>query len=423
MSRNFTPRATSSLMVWLDYLTNIHSTTIDLGLERVSSVAKESNLIKPAQTVITVGGTNGKGLTCAFIETVLLDAGYSVGVYSSPHLIHYNERVRINGKNLTDTKYVQAFNFIEKQRSGVSLSFFEYSTLAALYSFKNENVDVILLEVGLGGRLDATNVVEHDVSIIVSLGIDHVDWLSKDINVIGFEKAGIFRAGKPAICGEPRAPWTVSSYANKIGANYYQIEIEYEYKFTKNLTWQWKSGSVTMDDLPIPRLPLQNAATAIMALNCSEIDISKNNIINALYSVSLPGRIQLLSSDPTILLDVAHNPHSARYLVKHIRQYYTGLKFHVVIGMLNDKDIKTTIDVLSPISSKWYPTSLSVPRGAHADELCEYLVHFEGKYSSSVEALKAALLAKDKDAVLVVGSFHTVAQVLKYWKRKGERDG
>ena len=187
------------MSMWLCYLENIHSSAIDLGLERVAKVAQSAKLTKPAPTVITVAGTNGKGSTCALMEAILLEAGYKVGVYSSPHLIEYNERVRINGQNAVDSLHTQAFDFIEKARAETSLSFFEFGTLAALRIFQQQQVDVVLLEVGLGGRLDATNVVDHDVSIITSLAIDHVDWLGDDINVIGYEKAGIFRHGNPAI--------------------------------------------------------------------------------------------------------------------------------------------------------------------------------------------------------------------------------
>ena len=214
MSQTQIPQATSPLAMWLDYLTNIHTSAIDLGLDRVQAVAEKTNLVKPAPTVITVAGTNGKGSTCALMEAILLDAGYSVGVYSSPHLIRYNERVRINGQDLADEKHTEAFDFIEKQRGDISLSFFEYGTLAALRLFQTEKVDVVLLEVGLGGRLDATNVVDHDVSVITSLAIDHVDWLGDDINVIGYEKAGIYRSGKPAICGQPKAPSTCLLYTS-----------------------------------------------------------------------------------------------------------------------------------------------------------------------------------------------------------------
>ncbi|MFS1425611.1 Mur ligase family protein [Shewanella sp. 10N.286.48.B5] len=229
MSQQPIPQATSSLEMWLDYLSNIHTSAIDLGLDRVQAVASKAKLTKPAQHVITVAGTNGKGSTCALMEAILLDAGYSVGVYSSPHLIRYNERVRINGQDLSNEKMVQSFDFIEKERGEISLSFFEYGTLAALRAFQTETVDVVLLEVGLGGRLDATNIVEHDVSVITSLAVDHVDWLGDDINVIGFEKAGIYRSGKPAICGQPKPPATVAAHADDIKAEFYQVGIQYAY--------------------------------------------------------------------------------------------------------------------------------------------------------------------------------------------------
>lgn len=202
MNQNSVPQATSSLAVWLDYLSGIHSSSIDLGLERVQVVAGRAGLFKPAPLVITVAGTNGKGSTCALIESILLEAGYDVGVYSSPHLIRYTERVRINGEELSAERYCYAFDLIEKQRQDVSLSFFEFGTLAALVLLKEAGLDVVILEVGLGGRLDATNVVDHDISVVTSLAIDHIDWLGDDLEKIGYEKSGIFRPGRPAICGQ-----------------------------------------------------------------------------------------------------------------------------------------------------------------------------------------------------------------------------
>tara|TARA_Y100001956_G_scaffold30257_1_gene29855 strand:- start:561 stop:1826 length:1266 start_codon:yes stop_codon:yes gene_type:complete len=421
MSQTQIPQATSSLSMWLDYLANIHTSAIDLGLERVQAVANSANLTKPAPTIITVAGTNGKGSTCALMEAILLNAGYSVGVYSSPHLIRYNERVRINGHDLEDEKHVAAFDFIEKQRGDISLSFFEYGTLAALRLFQTEQVDIVLLEVGLGGRLDATNVVEHDVSIITSLAIDHVDWLGDDINVIGFEKAGIYRSGKPAICGQPKAPSTVAAHADDIGAELYQVDIQYSYQQTSATEWKWTHGSYDLEALPVPGLPLQNAATALMALATANLDISDINIVNGLKSAQLPGRMQLISEKPTVLLDVAHNPHSAEYLVKRVQQQYPEKHIHTVVAMLHDKDIKATLEALTPIVTYWYPASLTGPRAATADELCRYLpsdiVHFE----SPVRAFEAAMTqASQDDVILVVGSFHTVGEVLEHWEKEGE---
>lgn len=421
MSQSQIPQATSPLSMWLDYLQNIHTSAIDLGLERVQAVAKSANLTKPAPTVITVAGTNGKGSTCALMEAILLDAGYSVGVYSSPHLIRYNERVRVNGQDLADDKHVQAFDFIEKQRGEISLSFFEYGTLAALRLFQTEKVDIVLLEVGLGGRLDATNVVDHDVSIVTSLAIDHVDWLGDDINVIGYEKAGIFRSGKPAICGQPKAPATVAAHADDIGAELYQVEIQYNYQLTDNNTWSWVHGSYQLDDLPVPNLPLQNAATALMALATANLDISDVNIVKGLENAKLPGRMQVLSTQPTILLDVAHNPHSAEYLVTRVAQQYQNKTIHTVVAMLHDKDIQSTLEALTPVASHWYPASLTGPRAASAQELCQFLPQQTTQYQTPVDAFEAALTkSAAEDVILVVGSFHTVGEVLEHWQNKGE---
>lgn len=420
MSQTQIPQATSPLAMWLDYLTNIHTSAIDLGLDRVQAVAQSANLTKPAPTVITVAGTNGKGSTCALMEAILLDAGYSVGVYSSPHLIRYNERVRVNGQDLSDEKHAEAFDYIEKQRGEISLSFFEYGTLAALRLFQTEKVDVVLLEVGLGGRLDATNVVDHDVSVITSLAIDHVDWLGDDINVIGFEKAGIYRSDRPAICGQPKAPATVAAHADDIGAELYQVGIQYNYELVDDNTWRWVHGCYELDNLPVPGLPLQNAATALMALGTSNLDISDVNIVKGLQNAKLPGRMQIISTEPTILLDVAHNPHSAQYLVERVAKQYPNKAIHTVVAMLHDKDIQSTLEALAPVASNWYPASLSGPRAAKAAELCQFLPKVTEQFSTAVEAFEAAMTnAKVEDVILVVGSFHTVGEVLEHWQKKG----
>ncbi|RSD29884.1 bifunctional tetrahydrofolate synthase/dihydrofolate synthase [Vibrio pectenicida] len=421
MNQTQTLQATSSITMWLDYLANIHTSNIDLGLERVKAVAEMANLTKPAPTIITVAGTNGKGSTCALMEAILLDAGHSVGVYSSPHLIRYNERVRINGKELADEKHTQAFDYIEQKRSDISLSFFEFGTLAALRLFQTESVDIVLLEVGLGGRLDATNIVDHDVSVITSLAIDHVDWLGDDIEVIGFEKAGIYRANRPAICGQPKAPSTVAAHADDIGAELYQVGIQYDYQAIDENSWCWSHGPYRLEQLPIPVLPLQNAATALMALATANLDISDVNIVNGLEAAQLPGRMQVIHNEPTVILDVAHNPHSAGYLVEQTQQKYHGKEVHIVVAMLHDKDIKATLDVISITANYWYPASLKGPRAAQANELSQFLPDNTMSFSTPIDALKAAMNeAKDNDVILVVGSFHTVGEVLDYWQSRGE---
>ncbi|WED20967.1 bifunctional tetrahydrofolate synthase/dihydrofolate synthase [Vibrio sp. JC009] len=417
MSNNLIPQATSSLPMWLEYLENIHTSAIDLGLDRVEVVADKANLRKPAPTVITVAGTNGKGSTCAIMEAILLDAGYKVGVYSSPHLIRYNERVRVNGQILADDRHSSAFSFIEEQRGDTSLSFFEFGTLAALKLFQEEKVDVVLLEVGLGGRLDATNIVDHDVSVITSLAIDHVDWLGDDIEVIGYEKAGIFRADRPAICGQPDAPASVAAHADDIGAKLYQVGYGYTYT-DKGDSWDWQSGAFDMTDLPKPSLPLPNAATALMALGVSGLEITDINVVNGLNNAKLSGRMQKVSDAPVIILDVAHNPQSAAYLVSQLKQRYADKRIHCVLGMLEDKDIGATISELSEIVDFWYLGSLDGPRAASAEALKPHVSGSEVKcFTSPTLAYKEALVKCPQDEVIIVaGSFYTVAEILVYLK-------
>ncbi len=417
MNGNTLPKATSSLEMWLTYLENIHTSAIDLGLDRVDKVAKAGQLTHPAKTVITVAGTNGKGSTCAIMEAVLLDAGYSVGVYSSPHLIRYNERVRINGAELPDSEHSAAFAYINELRGETSLSFFEFGTLAALKLFEQHNVDVVLLEVGLGGRLDATNVVDHDVSVITSLAIDHVDWLGDDINVIGFEKAGIFRSGKPAICGQPDSPATVAAHADDIGAKLYQVGINYHYQ-QQGQQWSWRCGQFDLDQLPVPNLPLQNAATAVTALGVAELDITDVNLVNGLNNAALSGRMQLISDKPVVLLDVAHNPHSAAYLANQLQVRYPEQKVVAVVGMLKDKDITETLAAIESKVDRWHLASLTGPRAATSSELAAVLsAQVEATCHDSVtQAFDAALAETKQDEILLVmGSFLTVGDVLDHW--------
>ena len=414
MSGLTAPQANASLATWLTYLEQLHTSAIDLGLDRVQAVAQRAALTKPAARVITVAGTNGKGSTCAILEAILLQAGYKVGVYSSPHLIRYNERVRINGSELPDAAHSEAFAFVDQQRGDTSLSLFEFGTLAALQLFKTNQVDVAILEVGLGGRLDATNIVDHDVSVITSLAIDHVDWLGDDINVIGYEKAGIFRADKPAICGQPNPPATVAAHADDIGAKLYQVGYQFRYE-RDGETWSWHSGCFSLEDLPVPSLPLPNAATALMALASAELDISDEDIVAGLAGVQLAGRMQRISESPLVILDVAHNPHSAAYFAGQlatIKQQAGKQRIHAVVAMLHDKDIASTVAEMAGIVDHWYPASLTGPRAATAAEIQAYLPAGTVAYHTPVEAYDKALTeATTEDMVIVFGSFYTVGQV------------
>ncbi|WP_305838893.1 bifunctional tetrahydrofolate synthase/dihydrofolate synthase [Photobacterium leiognathi] len=417
MSGLMAPQATASLSIWLKYLEQLHTSAIDLGLDRVKAVGQKADLLKPAPCVITVAGTNGKGSTCAMLEAILIEAGYKVGVYSSPHLVRYNERVRINNQELDDSEHTKAFASVEAARGDISLSLFEFGTLSALTLFKNHQVDVVVLEVGLGGRLDATNIVDHDVSVITSLAIDHVDWLGDNIDVIGYEKAGIFRSGKPAICGQPHPPATVPAHADDIGAELYQVGYQFEYQVEDN-HWNWQCGAFDLTQLPLPNLPLPNAATALMALGAAELDISEENIINGLKKAQLPGRMQRVSEQPLIIMDVAHNPHSAEYFANQlskIKQKEGKSKIHAVVAMLHDKDIASTIAAMRDTVDDWYPASLTGPRAATAEEILQHLpancVGFDKPESAFDQALTQA---GEDDMVIVFGSFYTVGQITSH---------
>ncbi len=316
MKNKSIPQAASPLASWLSYLENLHSKSIDLGLERVSQVAARLDILKPAPFVFTVAGTNGKGTTCRTLESVLIAAGYRVGVYSSPHLVRYTERVRVQGKELAESAHTASFAEIEAARGDISLTYFEYGTLSALWLFKQANLDVVILEVGLGGRLDATNIVDADVAVITSIALDHTDWLGPDRESIGREKAGIFRAEKPAIVGD---------------------------------------------------------ATALAALRASRLNIDEQAIRDGIAQATLPGRFQIVSESPRVIFDVAHNPHAAEYLTGRLKMLPKRGRVLAVIGMLHDKDIAGTLAWLKSVVDDWYCAPLEGPRGATAEQLLEHL--------------------------------------------------
>lgn len=406
------PQATSPLVTWLHYLEHLHAQAIDLGLERVKQVAEHLQLLQPAATVFTVAGTNGKGTTCCTLESILLAAGLRVGVYSSPHLVCYTERVRIQGKELPEAQHTQAFADIEAGRGAVSLTYFEFGTLSALQLFKQANLDVVILEVGLGGRLDATNIVNADVSVITSIAIDHTDWLGHDRESIGREKAGIFRQGRPAVVGEPDMPGTIADVAAEKGAVLRRRGRDWDYSVQRE-TWSWQDKQRELSRLPLPNVPLANAATALAALHYSSLNVSENAIRQGLRLATLPGRFQTVQESPRLILDVAHNPHAAAYLASRLAALPTTGKVRAVIGMLSDKDIAGTLAHLTPLVDEWYCAPLEGPRGATAQQITEHLTHSQS-FPDVVTAWQQAMSeAVERDIVIVCGSFHTVAQVME----------
>ncbi|PIJ51505.1 bifunctional tetrahydrofolate synthase/dihydrofolate synthase [Erwinia sp. OLTSP20] len=407
-----TPEATSPLATWLYYLENLHSQTIELGLTRVRQVAVALDLLKPAPFVFTVAGTNGKGTTCRTLETLLLAAGFRVGVYSSPHLVRYNERVRIQGHELADPAHTEAFAAIEKGRAATSLSYFEYGTLAALWLFRQAMLDVVILEVGLGGRLDATNIIDADVAVITSIALDHTDWLGPDRESIGREKAGIFRAGKPAVVGEPDMPDSIATVAQEKGAQLLCRDRDWWLQQNDN-SWTFCHNGAVLDGLPLPQIPLANAATALAALATSGLMVSEAVIRSHIASVVLTGRFQTVQWSPRVILDVAHNPHAARYLAGQIARIMPRGKVHAVVGMLQDKDIAGTLAALAEVVDDWYCAPLPGPRGASAQQLTLHLPQAKNYDSVTIAWRQAMTQASEHDIVLVCGSFHTVADVLE----------
>lgn len=406
------PQATSPLATWLHYLEHLHSQAIDLGLDRIQRVAARLDLLKPAPFVFTVAGTNGKGTTCRTLETLLMAAGYRVGVYSSPHLVRYTERVRVQGTELDEARHSASFAAIEAGRGDISLTYFEFGTLSALNLFREAQLDVVILEVGLGGRLDATNIVDADVAVITSIALDHTDWLGPDRASIGREKAGVFRGGKPAVVGEADMPDTIAQVAAEKGAQLLQINRDWQWQ-REGDSWTLQDAQGELRDLPLPQVPLPNAATAIAALRASGLTVSEALIRQHLPLAILPGRFQTVSTAPRVILDVAHNPHAAYYLASRLAELPAHGTVHAVVGMLHDKDIAGTLAALAPQVKRWYCAPLDGPRGASADEL---MAHLQGGSAwQSVEAAwqAARQQAQPDDVILVCGSFHTVAQVMQ----------
>jgi dihydrofolate synthase/folylpolyglutamate synthase len=403
---------------WLAYLEKLHPKTIDLGLERINQVANALQLFLFKPFVITVAGTNGKGSCVALTENILLQAGNRVGTYTSPHLLKYNERIRVNGKEVSDAMLCEAFAVIEKARATISLSYFEFGTLAALWLFKQAQLDVVVLEVGMGGRLDATNVMDADIAIISSIALDHVEWLGNTREAIGFEKAGIMRSGKPCVCGDFAVPQSIRQHAEQLGSQLYCQNEAFGYEQVGE-TWNWWSQTKKLNGLPLPKIDLQNAATVLQAVHLlpDTFKINQQVLEDSLQQVFLPGRFQTISGKITTILDVAHNPASATLLAKNLPTSVGEGKTLAVVGMLSDKD---RIGTLQPLLSKidaWYVGSLDVARGASAGVLLEALQQLgvenkQGELSVTLAYQQALVSAKPGDRIVVFGSFYTVAEVM-----------
>ncbi|MFM4849918.1 bifunctional tetrahydrofolate synthase/dihydrofolate synthase [Aeromonas rivipollensis] len=414
MSSHMQQSQSRSLVDWLSYLEQIHPVNIDMGLERVGAVARRMGLTRLPFKVITVAGTNGKGSSCAMAASILMAAGYKVGVYSSPHLLRFTERVRIDGAELSDSEHCAAFAEVEAARGEIALTFFEFATLAGLWLFCRAAPDVLLLEVGLGGRLDATNVVESDVAMITSIALDHCDWLGDTREAVAVEKAGVYRAGKPAISGEPNPPATIASEAQRLGACLRQVGHDF-HGDEHHTGWDYHGLNHWLG-LPKPALPLMNAVTVLAALESLGLPLAESAIREGLASARLAGRMQRLQDEPLVIVDVAHNPHSAAYLASQLRQIPGKGKRRAVVGMLKDKDMAGSLAELDGLIDHWFLASLTGPRAATAEQLVAALGDGQGPaatFDGVSAAYRAALAASSPDdMVIVFGSFYTVADVL-----------
>ena len=433
-----------SLEQWLSFVETLHPKSIAMGLERVSAVAARMD-VRVGCPVITVAGTNGKGSTCAIVESIYRCAGYRTGLYTSPHLLRFNERVRVDGMDASDAALIAAFEAVEAARTAhaprsrtasspqggegrgegpTPLTYFEFSTLAALWLFASARLDVLILEVGLGGRLDAVNIVDADVAIVTTIDIDHAEWLGTTREAIGREKSGIFRAGRPAICGDADPPQSLLEHARSVGAVLWRIGVDYRF-VSEGTQWRYEGPGGARFGLPFPALrgayQLQNAATALAAIDAlrARLPVAGGAVRDGLVHVVLPGRFQVLPGRPAVVLDVAHNPQAARVLADALSSMGYFERTFAVFGMLADKDIEAVARALAPRIDCWYVAKLPGPRGASQARLVSALreanvdasaIHCFDDIANAFAAARKD--AHDTDRIAAFGSFLTVAAAL-----------
>ncbi len=411
---------------------SLHPRAIALGLERVQAVRRRLAL-DPDFAIVTVAGTNGKGSTVALLEAMLTAAGYRVGTYSSPHLIRYNERMRLDGAPVSDPALCQAFARVEAARADTPLTYFEFGTLAAVEWFRAGGCQIALLEVGLGGRLDAVNAWDADAAIVTAIGIDHTEWLGATRDSIAREKAGIFRPGRPAICADPDPPPALGEYAERIGARLIRIGRDFDFE-RKTDDWLWRCGQEVRARLPYPAMrgdyQLYNASAALMALHAlgERFPVTGAQAAGGLCRAVLPGRFQVLPGRPVRVLDVAHNAQAAQALAATLRQQTVAGRTIAVAAMLKDKPIAEVLGVMAAVVDRWHVASLPGARGAPAAQLAAAVQAAAPQASVSVhdavtDAYAAAVRAAGAtDRIVVFGSFHTVGAILRR-VQQGEDDG
>ncbi|NLQ18926.1 bifunctional tetrahydrofolate synthase/dihydrofolate synthase [Marinomonas sp. M1K-6] len=414
----------TSLASWLSYIESQHPSEIALGLDRGNKVFARLNLSRPKKQVITVAGTNGKGSTCAMLTQYLCSQHHSVGTYTSPHFLDFNERIAVNNAPCDDGLICRAFEAIEAAREDIPLTYFEFSTLAALWVFDQSELDYWVLEVGLGGRLDSVNMVDTDVAVVTSIALDHMDWLGDNIDVIAREKTGIARRDKLLISGVVNPPNGIATTAGEIGAQLRQKGVDFSFQRESD-TWSWSGNGIQYENLPIPSLPLQNAATVVAVLVYMGLAPTSADLITLFSTAQLTGRFQQVASSPEVYIDVAHNPEAAIELAQRIG--YLPRRPIAVCGMLKDKDIASVMASLADRFSAWFCCDLKGARGAQAVELMKHISQASSDsglqmqaFPSVRDALNEALskAKAEQRAVIVFGSFVTVSDYLALGQSK-----
>ena len=413
----------STLGEWLTWQETLHPRSIDLGLDRVRSVYGKLGLHESSPITMTVGGTNGKGSSVCYLASMLRAQGYRVGSYTSPHLVRYNERICIDGMPVDDEAICRAFAAVDAARGDITLSFFEFGTLAALAIFAAERVDVRVLEVGLGGRLDAVNLVDADVVLLTSIGLDHQDWLGATREEIGLEKAGVMRRGRPAVIADGAPPASVLAHAKSLDIDLSVVGRDFDFS-ERALGWDWWSGRCRFDDLPRPLLEgshqLRNAAGALAAIHLlgGRLPVREAAIRRGMAEASLHGRFQVIDGNVPLVLDVAHNVQAASVLAGQLRERFPGRTIHAVFALMRDKDLAGVVEQMKGVIAAWYLPRLQVPRAASPESLSDVLrssgmERVECAFEQVIGAVEAARdAAAVGDVIVVFGSFFLVAEYL-----------
>ena len=418
------PLSIDDLQTWLNYWSHVHVTGIDLGLERVIPVAEQLGVMKPQAKVITVAGTNGKGSTTTTLAAILNAQGLNVGLYQSPHIYRFNERVKLAGQEVDDQTLIDAFVQVDQARRvcDLSLSFFEATTLAAFVIFKQKQCDVWVLEVGLGGRLDVVNVIDPDIAVITNIGLDHTDWLGDTIEKIAYEKAGIIRPNIPIIFGGVQdLPQAIQNKADECQAKLFTVNRDYFYDYADDgQSWNFAGSGVTLK-LPLGHLAIENISTAVAAILVSGLTVSQNAIAQGIQNAQLQGRFEIRKiKDKTVIFDAGHNPHGVDFLLKQLQKFLECNKQYTevvsVFSMLSDKDIDSVIKLLKNTVLKWKIAALTVPRAAPLEQLQAALQGETVEQFNCVQAAFQSALAdtKNNQLILVCGSFHTLEAVWEY---------